>query len=640
MITTIDIKSYTAEGINPKVSEVYRSLKQYAEAKPRQDWLKRRKEAWKAAIDNEMWTDQEEKEMKDMGQVPLVINRLNKGIQGSAAIITDSKPAIQAHPVGSGDLYVAELLKRAVDYVWERNQGNDVIYDGVMEAKIGGLAFFDVCHDPSLGMFGRCNFEECPPDDIYFDAESRTRDYSDTHLIKAKLRTKSYIKDRYDNITDDDLKFADEIKELKEGATSSGITGGDNYAEGLKADQPSITAEEERNIWEIEAWMLKVVSEFWVMIGPDEAGQFRREVYKNKARAVLAQEALGNAVLWPRKVQKRVLRHIVGKKLIPQMDQGQEVDERENPYGIDADGVPVMPLISLPHQRTLTAYPMSPTNYAIDINREKNKRRSQFIFMASMDSNAPIMEPEGKVKWTGNPGTPGSRGKYAQDVAPGAVYRLTGGGMNTINFIQLEAKADADIDDQYDLHDVMRGKLPPGSENIAGRTVLALQDMGGMMSKPFLRALESAMVRLAKVIVTIILQTWQRNQWERLIEEDEIRTWMPDKEKTRIPEGQTPDEAMIQSRWMQALNLIRPQDLTKPPGIGLIDMDVRITAGSSMPTNRIARAGMAIEMAKAGIYDAEAALEYIDDPQKDKVTARMKQREQQMIMAGIQKGVK
>jgi hypothetical protein len=46
---------------------------------------------------------------------------------------------------------------------------------------------------------------------------------------------------------------------------------------------------------------------------------------------------------------------------------------------------------------------------------------------------------------------------------------------------------------------------------------------------------------------------------------------------------------------------------------------------------------MAIEYVKAGIYDAEAALEYVDDPNKDKIIPRMKAKQEaeaRMMMKG------
>ena len=37
-------------------------------------------------------------------------------------------------------------------------------------------------------------------------------------------------------------------------------------------------------------------------------------------------------------------------------------------------------------------------------------------------------------------------------------------------------------------------------------------------------------------------------------------------------------------------------------------------------------------MVKAGIYDQEAALDYVDDPKKDQVLARLKAKNDQMML--------
>jgi len=147
----------------------------------------------------------------------------------------------------------------------------------------------------------------------------------------------------------------------------------------------------------------------------------------------------------------------------------------------------------------------------------------------------------------------------------------------------------------------------------------------------------------------MILKNWPRLMWERLIEPDEMGSWVP-KQEQKPPnpmemmggggEEQKPDEEAIRAKWMQALDLIRPADTSKESGISLLDVDVRVAAGSTMPTNRMARAAMAMDLVKGGIYDAQAALDYIDDPHKDEIAARMQAREQAMLAAGMTKGAK
>jgi hypothetical protein len=634
----IDIKLISAQPkIDEKVVEVYRVFKRCKEAIGRHDYEEERKKSWDATTKNKQWEDDEEKELEKQGMVPLVINKLNKGVQGSSAIVTDQKPEVKFYPVGSGDLYVAELLKRAHDYVWHKNEASDTTYMVVEERQIGGIGFWDAHFNPNKGVFGQIQIDESPPDDIYWDKESRKPDKSDTPLIKAKLRTPTYVKDKYDGLKDADLQWAPVSK--SDASKTSGITGGDTYAEDLKndpvegADKDASTGEA-RDVWEIEAALLKTFKETWaVMTGPGgEVTSEKLEAAKGKnlQDAIDAAKTAGAEIL-KRSIEKRVLRIVVGKKLI---------EERINPYGVDSDGTPVCSLISLQAQRTLDGFPRSPTFYARPINKEKNKRRAQFIHAASHQVNSPIVRTEDS-KWKGKPGTAGSELIMSKNTSV-PPFRLSPGAMEISAFIQLEQLADGDIDDQYDMHDVMRGKLP--SAGMAGRTVLALQDMGGMMSKPFLRALESGLVRLAKVVIAILLIKWPRSMWERLLEPEERYTLTPEG-KLKFGDDEEDEEVgkameKNKAKWEAALERIRPADPRQPPGFKLIDLDVRLAAGSSMPTNRMARGQMAIEYTKAGIYDPQAALEYIDDPEKDKVIERLKKREEAIMQAKIQKGAK
>lgn len=636
---TIDLKRI--EGVlkgpdKTKILEVYSYLKIYKEDNKRREWLNRRDKCW-GIIENDKeawWTGEELEEIRKQKQEPNVTNKCVKGVQGKAAIVTDQKPEIKFFPIGSSDLYIAELLKRAHDTVWTKNEGNDVTYDGVEETQVGGISFLKVRHDPSKGPFGRIIFEEAPPDDFYWDKNARQKDLSDTHIIEAKLRSRPYIKEHYgDIINDADLNFKIELKEETQGK-SSGVTGADNYAEGDKdkLDGQGDAQAEPENIWEIDAWMLKIVDEDWVVIENEQGLPTAKkiELSKDQKKDLKPGGPIENGVYWPRKLEKRIHRFIIGKKLI---------EEQENPHGMDADGNPILPVIAIRAQRTRSSYPMSPTAYARDPNRQLNKATLQFAHAIGHLANAPVVRPKGASKWVGTPGTPGSEIEVS-NTASFQPYRLQAGAMDASKFLEVRQMAEDDINDMYDIHDVMRGKIPQGTDP-SGRVVLALQDMGGMMSKPFLRVLEAALIRLAKVNIAMILKYWPRYMWERLLEEDEWKKWMPDEEKAKMGEEmEEPDEEMqaeIQKKWENALEKIRPADQSKPPGIRLIDLDVKLTAGSSLPTNRIAKAGLAIEYKKAEVYDAEAVLEYIDDPNKDKIAARMKRKEEMMIQSGALK---
>jgi hypothetical protein len=129
-----------------------------------------------------------------------------------------------------------------------------------------------------------------------------------------------------------------------------------------------------------------------------------------------------------------------------------------------------------------------------------------------------------------------------------------------------------------------------------------------------------------------------------------MQTWRPEEEQEppnpmdmmngNPPPTKKQPNPEIEQKWRDALDLIRPADPTAPPGISLLDVDVRVAAGSTMPTNRLSRAALAMDMVKIGIYDPQAALEYLDDPKKDQIVARLEAKQQAQMQAEmVKKGV-
>ncbi len=126
----IDLKKIENSNTDAKVIEVYRLLKRYKEHEKRTEWEKNvYKRGWEVAFGNNdaIWEAAEREQMTDKGQIPVAINDLAKGIQGASAVATANKPGINVHPLGLSDLYVAEILKRAFDYVWGQNDGGMVL---------------------------------------------------------------------------------------------------------------------------------------------------------------------------------------------------------------------------------------------------------------------------------------------------------------------------------------------------------------------------------------------------------------------------------------------------------------------------------------------------------------------------------
>jgi len=659
MAEQIDIDKVAATNLPEKVEEVYKLLARYMKSTARSTWLKNRTRNWEAIAENKMWEPKELDALEEAEQDAIVVNKCNKGVQASAAIATNQKPEIKVYPRKGGSLYVSELLKRGVDQVEDQNSFLDIQFDAVEESKISGLASIDVWFNRNKGLFGKIIIENQNPENIYFDEDSRKIDYSDTHLIKAIKRSVEYIKDKYgDLVTEEDMRFSGTLPDDAKGGKSSGVTGKDNYAipesEGASKD----TKEDApiKDVWEIEAMLLKTVDEFISTVSVQgmepiikryrkdqnskkeiEAGIIA-EVMANPLYAEVPPEAI-KVDLLETKVEIRVHRIIVGKKLIKQKDaDGNELEEIENPYGEDPDGDPVLKLNLLKHSNTKTAYPTCPTTFALPINREKNKRRSQHVYLTSK-LNHPTLIEKGDVKWKGKPGGLNSRATLAQN----ASVQYLQGQVNANDFLVHDRQCDQDIDDQYDTPDVIRGRNPQNSQDQSGKAIAYLQDFGGVMSAPFIRKYEAFIVRIGRSALSAMLKYWKRHQWEALIDDTDWKEWLPDEQRAQLQQqsqGQTdlkPNEQYVKDQWTKALDRICPVE--GDPDIDIMDIDIKVTAGSSMPTSRLATEASNLEKVKMGLLDPETYWEQTDNSLKDKVIPRLKaQQENAMQMEIAKKG--
>lgn len=644
MADLIDLNKLEHSNVSKEVLDVYKRVKKHMiDDEDRKDWKRIRKRCWNAAYpldpekDDTIWTAKEREQMIKREQIPVAVNDLARDIQGASALITSKSPGLNFLPIGSSDLYVAELMKRGWDYVMNGNQGPVTLYDIVKEKNIGNLAVMEAKHDPSLGIFGKILVKDLDPEHYYFDKKSRERDHSDVNFGKAHLVTKDYALENYEDLKEDDLNFEIIKEEDKDGRIPDGKTGQDTYAADTNENpgQPEEKDEDREYIWEIEDWELKKEREFWVLLpdaskpsgiikqtfstrkGVEEAGW----MIQPDGKTVV--DAIGEvATFRPCMVTKRIQRIVVGKKLISTV---------VNPLGVDAEGAPILPIVTLQEDRTLTGYPTGKTVRALELTRSRNKRRMQSIYVVSKQVDAPLHMWQG-TKWVTDE-KHGDHLESSRDVQ--SPPTRVSPGVTSAEMVNLEQIDKQDIHDEYQINDVIQGKIPPGQTNIAGRTVLALQDMVGVISSPQVLTFESALVKLGKAVAALMLMVWPRQMWMRLIEPDEWNTWTPDKEKQQMDpqtgQPMQPQANVVQQKWQDAINRITGENGQEK--LTPVDIDVKIIAESIKPTNRMAKQGVAMELVKAGIYDAQAALDYVDDPKKDEIVERLEKKRQEELEA-------
>lgn len=655
----------SSDSVDKRVRWVYRELRKFASSSKRKDWLESREKAQKVVFDSEFFDDNDKQDMAKMGQPEVPINKCVTGVSDSAAVATANKPEIKAFPLRDSDPYLAELVKNGIDYVWLHNYGNDVIFDGVEERMIGGIGVFEGYHDPNKGPLGSCVIEEGEPDCWYWDENSRKRDRSDTHLIKAKMRSVEYIKETYDLPDEKILTIGSSPRDDKQAsAMEDTLTSGDNYKHASDAGVPP-DGTMSNSVWEIEAHMRKVAKEHWAVAFPAEGSPATMEPFlvviegaesRNDVKEAISSmrsEGIprGDMVIpvkdvkyWPRRVTNRIKLVIVGDQLIDQaadsLEDHEPALEMVNPLGMDSDGDPVLPVVFYYAQRTGKAYYRSPTYYAAPINTSLCKREAQFIFAISKNLNAPVVREQGTY-WSDSdrPDRPGN--ELVIGTASRVPTRLQPGAVDLRGLQERILHDERNIDDAYGQTEVAQGKVPQNLERMSGRLGLALQDSSYLMQSPAIRGLESALERLGKVILAIILDKWPRSKWLSLISNDKVRSFVPDEESNsprpnpnENPEAANVEFAKRRQHWLAALDKLLSLQMN------VADFQVRITAGSSLPTNRMFREEMAIEKYRIGLYDRRAALEHSDDPYAVETADRIDKREIEMAQVAGKAGGK
>jgi hypothetical protein len=160
-----------------------------------------------------------------------------------------------------------------------------------------------------------------------------------------------------------------------------------------------------------------------------------------------------------------------------------------------------------------------------------------------------------------------------------------------------------DMQDIAALPEALQGKA---SGQDSGKKVLALQEAGMMGAKPIIRSLEAAIELIGRLLVQLQVKFAPRDWWLRLID--------PKQDQELLP----------------GLQPVLARD------VSITQFDVSVGAGSSLPSNRIAKMEVLAELSKAFGPDymdifAELVARYVDEPEfEDRIKQRNLEKRQML----------
>lgn len=170
---------------------------------------------------------------------------------------------------------------------------------------------------------------------------------------------------------------------------------------------------------------------------------------------------------------------------------------------------------------------------------------------------------------------------------------------NLPNYVlQLVEHAEMSLDRITGVNDVMEGRKPSGIQ--AGVAIEQLQEAGNTKIRYLARLMERAISKIG-------------SQWVAL-----ARQYITEAQEIRVIDRETGNFQFIK---------VTPEMIRG-------EWDIFAVPGSSLPKSREARFRQALQAMQAGLFDQEAALEWLDHPSKEGVLARVRAiQAQQMQLA-------
>lgn len=208
----------------------------------------------------------------------------------------------------------------------------------------------------------------------------------------------------------------------------------------------------------------------------------------------------------------------------------------------------------------------------IPIQREYNRTRSQIVEAKNRMAKPQLTAPVGSVDASKITTEPGQIIQYKPGFNPPQPIPLTPLPAYVLNEVQ---QLNADFDDISGQHEVTRGNVPPGVT--AATAISYLQEQDDSMLTSEVDSIESATEKMAKQTLSLIAQFWD----------------IPRIVKTVGTDGS----------WDAAM--FKGSDLKN-------NTDIRVEAGSSLPTSKAAKQALITDWMKLGFITPEQGMQVLE----------------------------
>ena len=626
------------------------------------------------------WSDEQVKTLEARGQAPVVVNRIHPAVETAKAFLTSRKPSYQIYSKEDSDVKVASAFTGLLTHVWDNSDGNQELRKAIDDYYVCGLGVLHAYEDPMDDMGkGEVRIESVDPFDVYIDPNSRKTFCDDAeNIIISRLITKKQAaalipmyqdviaqatSDMYTDRPITDRSNAGLLIFPEDTDTKTDGWGNDEYVrwyeryskklvrryrvfEQFSGVEDLMTDEEFKGYIQRPAWIINGN----VVTNQQKAQQaiqlltqqYQQAMIQYRQQVEVYQQSIGENEV----ARESGMGGIDAEIQTPQRPQEPVIEQTNFMTLIQKGLIEVVviptwrvvkiacvgdislytrvlptehyPVVIMKNLDTRTPYPTSDVRMARSLQEYINKTRSLIIAHTTTSTNVKILVPRGSVD------IEEFERKWAQPGAAIEVDMEMGGPPIPIQPLPLpnelyanEQSAKNDIDHLMGLYEFMMGN-PAGAPN-TNSGMLNLDDFGKRKIRSKLDDIESALVRLGKVLIPLMQELYTTEKIVRIIEPNNIQS-----------------EYMLNKRMYDTHGEI----IEVLNNISTGKYDIVVKAGSTLPTNRFAQLELYMAaydkglidrqevLKKTEIFDTEGVLQRIDVIQQ--LTGQLQQSQEEI----------
>ncbi len=614
------------------------------------------------------WTKEQRQALEERGQAAIVINRMHPMIETAKAMLTSKRPQFRATGRDDSDRKVAKIFSDLFQWVWEKSSSDMELKQCIDDYYVGGMGYMYVYQNPHADMGkGEIGMKSIHPLDVYVDPNSRDRYFKDAqHIMISKLipdseglkiypefediilSSEEERSDRYpssnlanslDQVMMEDLDRENDDQVYREYIERYTKFKTDMYHvfDTTNKYECMLTDKEFDDYLEEPYFVLNGMSETSIVTDYNEVQRLMKTYEET--------DGVYHMMMNPETGQPQIMPGEEHEGSIPNTTVLMELNIKEKLYQeeqilankILCDRVELMvcvggkmlyrrilpiseyPIVPMANIHNRNPYPESDVRLYRPLQEYINKIRSLIIAHASTSTNTKLLLPRGSVnkkqlemEW-GRAGTAVIEfdAELGQPIVAGPVPLPN-------ELYKNEAEAKHDLEYGFGIYEIMQGGNDGAPSTYRG--TVAIDEYGQRRMKSRQDDLESMLNELAKRAVPLIQQLYTQEKIFRILE----------------PSGTQKKYTINQDLYDSYGRLIE-----KVNDITVGTYDIKVVAGSTLPSNRFAQFDYYMELYKAGLIDQIELLKKTEVVDVEGVLTRHGQMQQmQQQVQGMQEEIK